>query len=138
MKKRIQTLMFMTLMAFLFSGLTTLSAQSFTTGPAEYGGVDGKTLIEYQDNSAALTTVETEITNNYPSLDLPTPATATAAQAYYQLEYLISVRGHLGAGQTASQAIYRGYNEVVNMSKGNWPNLVTEAWMDDMISLLSN
>lgn len=128
----------MTLMAFLFSGLTSLSAQSFTTGPAEYGGVNGKTLIEYQDNSEALTTVETEVTNNYPSVNLPLPTTLTAAQAYYHLEYLLNVRAHLGAGQTTSQAIYRGYNEVVEMSKGNWPNLVDETWMNDMISLLSN
>jgi len=138
MKKRIQTLMFMTLMAFLFSGLTSLNAQSFTTGPAEYGGVNGKTLIEYQDNSDALTTVETEITTNYSSLDLPQPTTPAAAQTYYRLEYLVSVRAHLGAGQATSQAIYRGYNEVVEMSKGNFPNLVNETWMDDMISLLSN
>jgi len=116
MKKRMQTLMFMTLMAFLFSGLTTLNAQSFTTGPAEYGGVNGKTLIDYQDNAEALTTVETEITTNYPNLNLPVPTTPSAAETYYRLEYLINVRGYLGAGHTAASAAYRGYNEVVEAS----------------------
>ncbi len=138
MKKRIQTLMFMTLMAFLFSGLTTLNAQSFTTGPAEYGGVNGKVLIDYVDNAEALTTVESEITTNYPNLNLPQPTTLTAAETFYRQQYLISVRGYLGAGQTTASAIYRGYNEVVEASKGNWATLVDEAWMDDMISLLSN
>jgi len=138
MKKRIQTLMFLTLMAFLFSGLTSLSAQSFTTGPAEYSGVNGKTLIDYLDTSAAFTTIETELQTNYGTTQPAEPTNLATAEVYYQVQYLRAVGTHLSTGETTAAAIYRGYNEVVNMSKGNYPNLVDQTWQDDMISLLSN
>lgn len=138
MKKRIQTIMFMTLMAFLFSGPTSLNAQSFTAGPNEYGGANSKTLISYQDTAEALTTVETEITDNYASINLPLPTSPSTAETYYRLEYLLSVRGYLGAGKETADAIFRAYNETIAASRDNWLNLIDETWMNEMISLLSN
>ncbi len=137
MKKRIQTLMFMTLMAFLFSGLTSLNAQSFTTGPIEYTGPNGKTQIEYLVGMDAINTLRTEMQSTF-DLDNPVqPNSAANAAIYHHFQFMVHVQDHIGSGKTAGDAIFRAYNEVVEMAKSNYPNSVDSAWKDQLVTLLS-
>jgi hypothetical protein len=137
MKKRMQILMSLTLTAFLFLGLTSLSAQSFTTGPTIYAGPNGKTLVNYQQNAEAVNTIESELQANYPA-NPPQPTNAVTAGVYYRMFYLRAVKEFIAAGEETGSAIFRGYNETVNASKATFPNLVNASWQSDMVTLLSN
>lgn len=136
MKKRMQVLMSLTLSAFLFLGLTSLNAQSFTTGPTIYSGPNGKTLVDYQDGAVAINTIQTEIQTNFDALNPPTEA--TNPEQYFRGFYLRAVREAILSGDATAVAIYRGYNLTANAAKTNNPTLVNETWQDDMVTLLSN
>ncbi|MFT6021660.1 MAG: hypothetical protein ACI9CQ_004470 [Saprospiraceae bacterium] len=136
MKKRMQILMSMTLTAFLFLGLTSLNAQSFTTGPTTYAGPNGKTEIDYQQGADATATIQTEI-QSY-GLTAPVDPTTVGAENFYRVVFLKMVSTNIASGEATAGAIFRGYNATVNKSKGAYPGLVNATWQEDMITLLSN
>lgn len=131
-----QILMSLTLTAFLFLGLTSLNAQSFTTGPTTYAGANGKTLVDYQASNDAIATIQTEI-QSY-GLTAPVSPATVGAENFYRVVFLKMVSANIASGEATASAIFRGYNATVNKSKGAYPNLVNESWQADMITLLSN
>ncbi len=138
MKKRMQILMSMTLTAFLFLGLTSLNAQSFNTGPTVYTvGVDGKTLVEYQEGATAVNTIGTELQFNYP-LDNP-PTASSNPTLFYKMNFLRAVRANINSGEATNTAIFRGFTTTVNAANSTHPSMnIDEAWMEDVVTLLSN
>lgn len=138
MKKRMQILMSLTLSAFLFIGLTSLNAQSFTTGPVTYAGPNGKTLVDYQEGADAINTIQTELQTNYDLTNPAQPTNAVTAETYYRMFYLRAVETNIAGGEATNAAIFRAYNATVNASKIGFPNLVNSTWQDDMVTLLSN
>jgi hypothetical protein len=137
MKKRMQILMSMTLTAFLFLGLTSLNAQSFNTGPTIYAGPNGKTVVNYQQGTEAVNTINSELQANYPA-NPPQPTNAVTAGIYYRMFYLRAVREFIETGEETGSAIFRGFAETQNASKVAFPNLVNASWQADMVTLLSN
>ena len=139
MKKRIQTLMFMTLMSFLFLGLTTVNAQSsISAGPVILNDApDNRDQIQFQDVSDALVTVQTELQTNYDLNNPVEPNNAVNAAVYYRMFYLRAVEGHLTNGAGTTSAIFQGYNNAIDAAKASYPDLINETWRTEMITLLS-
>jgi hypothetical protein len=140
MKKRMQILMSLTLTAFLFLGLTSLSAQSsLSAGPSIIAeSSTSRDLVSFQESVDAITTIQTELQTNYNLNNPVQPNTPANAATFYRMFYLRAVQSHLQQGSETGSAIFQGYYDVVNAAKATYPNLINETWRATMITLLSN
>ncbi len=124
------------LVLFLFSGLTSVHAQSLNTSPAVKYTAD-KVQINYLTGMDAINSLRAEMDSNFDMLNPPQDEnTAANREAIYKLKFYIAIQGKIGTGTETGLAIAVAFNEVSAINE-KYSGLVSQAWFDHAIDILS-
>ncbi len=139
MKKRMLTVMpaLLVMVVFLFSGLTVQAQTLATSGAAEYIlDFNGKTPIVYMDVEPAMQTIKTDYLSTFPQQE-PDETNAANASIIYKMKFYQKAHNNIAASGDVSLGILSAFGEIQSLANAKWPNLVTQTWYDDMVTLLS-